>query len=211
MARQVAKLTTPAKPDWGQLGPAMRALPNSQWREFVHAFVTCPLKPSRSGNVYGRHVYAARKANFGKGSTPANLGKLAWKMANDERCVAAIAEETQKYFRSFHPAAVAAYGDLIRDRTHKDHGRAVMRAIDSIDPIVSKQDISVTHKVTDLDQEGLEELRALRELGVSREKMLEQFGGNGLARLERLEAADMARRANEAKVIDGREIEAPHG
>ena len=50
-------------------------------------------------------------------------------------------------------------------------------------------------------------LRALRQLGVSREKMVETFGGNGLARLERLEAADMARRATEAKIIEGEVIE----
>ena len=42
--------------------------------------------------------------------------------------------------------------------------------------------------------------------------MIETFGGNGLARLERLEATDIARRANEATVIDAKVIEAqPHG
>jgi hypothetical protein len=37
--------------------------------------------------------------------------------------------------------------------------------------------------------------------------MVETFGGNGLARLEALEAADTLRRANEAKVIDGEVVE----
>jgi hypothetical protein len=42
----------------------------------------------------------------------------------------------------------------------------------------------------------------LRQLGTSRDKLVELFGGNGLARLERLEAADIARRADQAKVIE---------
>jgi hypothetical protein len=92
--------------------------------------------------------------------------------------------------------------NMIRDPQHRDHGRAVLALLDRVDPIVSKQNIEVTHRLIDPDQEALEELRALRQLGVSREKMIENFGGNGLARLERLESADMARRASEAKVID---------
>ena len=54
--------------------------------------------------------------------------------------------------------------------------------------------------------QALEELRALRQIGATREKLLELFGGNGLARLERLEAADLARRAAEAKMIEGEVI-----
>jgi hypothetical protein len=49
-------------------------------------------------------------------------------------------------------------------------------------------------------------LRALRSLGTVREKLLELFGGNGLARLERLEAADNARRVD-AKIIEGEATE----
>ena len=49
--------------------------------------------------------------------------------------------------------------------------------------------MSVTHRVTlSADEEMLEELKALRNLGTSREKMLEIFGGNMLPRLEQLEA-----------------------
>ena len=42
-----------------------------------------------------------------------------------------------------------------------------------------------------------------RSLGTSRDKLLELFGGNGLARLERLEAEDMEHRATSAKIIEG--------
>jgi hypothetical protein len=185
----------PAKPDWGQLGPAMRALPNDEWRAFCHELVTGP--PG-----HGRYARAARATGFGKGSTKTNLAKIAWRMAHDERMIAAIAEESRKYLRGAHPEAVAALLNMIRDDEHRDHGRAVLSLLDRVDPVVSKQNIEVTHKIIDPDQEALEELRALRQLGVSREVMIQTFGGNGLSRLERLEAADVARRANEAKVIN---------
>jgi hypothetical protein len=190
----------PAKrEDWGQLGPAMRALPNDQWRKFCYSLVT-------GAPGHGRYARAARVAGFGAGSTPTNQAKIAWRMAHDDRMIAAITEESRKYLRGAHPEAVAALLNMIRDEDHRDHGRAVLSLLDRVDPVISKQNIEVTHKIIDADEEALEELRALRQLGVSREKMIENFGGNGLARLERLETADMARRAVEAKVIDGEVI-----
>ncbi|MET4345515.1 hypothetical protein [Bradyrhizobium sp. RT9a] len=201
MARAKQKaVAAPAKPDWGQLGPAMRALPNDQWRAFCHELVTG--KPG-----HGRYARAARAAGFGKESTTTNVAKIAWRLAHDERMLAAIAEESRKYLRGSHPEAVAALLAMIRNSGHRDHGRAVLSLLERTDPVVSKQTIDITHRVIDPDQEALEELRALRQLGVSREKMVETFGGNGLARLERLEAADMARRASEAKLIEGNLIE----
>jgi hypothetical protein len=203
MSRAMAKrkgAKDPAKPDWGQLGPAMRALPNDQWRAFCHALVT-----GLPG--HGRYARAARAAGFGKGSKPSTLGKQAWQIAHDERMIAAITEESRKYLRGAHPEAVNALHNMIRDPEHRDHGRAVLALLDRVDPIVSKQNIEVTHRILDPDQEALEELQALRQLGTSREKLLELFGGNGLARLERLEGAEMARRADAAKLIDGNVIE----
>jgi hypothetical protein len=145
--------------------------------------------------------------NLARARTPANQAKIAWRLAHDDRMIAAIAEMSRQYLRGAHPEAVSALHNMIRDSSHRDHGRAVLALLDRVDPIVSKQNIEVTHRVIDPDEEALEELRALRQLGVSREKMVETFGGNGLARLERLEAADTARRANDAKIIDGEVIE----
>jgi hypothetical protein len=75
------------------------------------------------------------------------------------------------------------------------------------DPLESHQTIDVIHKHVDRDQEEIEELRAVRQLGAPREKLIELFGGNRLARLEALEAADTAQRARDAKVIDGDAVE----
>jgi hypothetical protein len=185
--------------DWGQLSTEMRALPNDQWRTMALALVA-----GRSG--HGRLAAAARKAGFAKGSTNSNLAKVAWKIAHDDRMIAAVAVESRRLMRAGHPEAVNTLYDIMRDPTHRDRARVAMAFVDRADPIVTKQDISVTHRHIDPDQEALEELRALRHLGTPREKLLSLFGHNGLDRIEALEAADTSRRAETARVIEGRVV-----
>jgi hypothetical protein len=181
----------------------MRALPNPRWRAFVEFYLLEP--PGR-----GAQTAAARRAGFGKPtSTAQSMALIAWRLMRDDRIIAAIAEESRKLLRAGAPEAVKALHNLVRDPEHKDHARAVAMLLDRSDPIETKQVIDVTHRTVDPDQEALEELRALRQLGTERPKLLELFGHNGLDRLEMLEAADTARRAAAAKVIEGEVIE--HG
>jgi hypothetical protein len=185
--------------DFGNWGPAMRALPNDGWREFVYRLAR--EKPRR-----GALVAAARAAGFCKGSTPAIAAKLAWKMAHDERAIAAITEESKKILRVAFPEGANALLNLVRDPEHREHGRAIGLLLERVFPAETRHSVEVVHKVVDPDQEALEELRALRLLDTPREKLLTLFGHNGLDRIERLEMADNFRRANEAKVIDGEVI-----
>ncbi|MGH6677632.1 MAG: hypothetical protein ACREDL_01520, partial [Bradyrhizobium sp.] len=199
-ARQkAAAVPAKAKPDWGQMSPELRALPNEAWRTFCHALVTGP-------GGHGKYAAAARAAGLGKDSTTTNIAKLAWKIAHDDRMIAAIASESRRYLRAGHAQAVNALYMIAEDPKNPNQMRAISEILSRTDPVVSKQDISVVHKIVDPDHEALEELRALRQIGATREKLIELFGGNGLARLERLEAADMARRATEAKLIEGEVI-----
>jgi phage terminase small subunit len=185
---------------WGELGPAMRAL-NDRYRAFVEFYLL--EKPGR-----GAQTAAARRAGFGTPRTTAlSMAQIAYRLMRDERIVAAIAEESRKLLRAGAPDAVKALRNMVNDPAHKDHARAVAMLLDRSDPIVTHQQIDVTHKHVDPDTEAIEELRALRQLGTSREKLIELFGGNGLARLEVLEAADAAQRAQSAKVIEGKVID----
>jgi hypothetical protein len=178
------------KPDWGQLGPMMRALPNDRWREFVYEYANGP--PG-----HGALTAAARAAGFGKKSTPTNLAKIAWKISRDDRFIAAVAECSRKIVRAGAPEVANALLALVRNPAHKDHGRALQMLLDRADPIETRSHhtVDVTHKIEDLDREAIEELRALRQVGTSREKLLELYGPNGLDRIEALEAAH-------AKIID---------
>jgi phage terminase small subunit len=184
---------------WGELGPAMKAL-NEKQRAFVRALVTG--KPG-----HGSLTRAYRKAGYGKHSKAATQAKEAHHLSRDERIIAAIAEETKKVIRVGHPEAVTALFSMIRNPEHRDHARAVMAVIDRCDPAVTKHSVDVVHRHEDPDRVALEELKALRELGATRQKLLDLYGPNGLDRLEALEAADMAQRAAAAKIIDGRVIE----
>jgi hypothetical protein len=188
--------------DWGQLGPAMQALPNEKWRAFCYHMTT--LKPG-----HGLLTRACRAAGFGKNSTPTNLAKLAWRLSHDERVIAAVAEESKKVIRLGHPEAAAAVLNLIRNPRHRDHMRAVDAVLSRADPIEShsRHNIEVLHRTIDPDREALEELRALRHLGTPRETLLRLFGHNGLDRIEALEAADTSRRADSAKVVEGKVVE----
>jgi hypothetical protein len=189
------------KQDWGELGPAMKALPNARWRAFVEFYLL--EKPGR-----GAQTNAARRAGFGNArSTPLVMAQTALRLMRDERMIAAIAEEARKILRAGAPEAAKALLELVRNPEHKDHARGIGMVLARTDPEITRHDLQVTHKIIDEDQESLEELRALRHLGTSREKLLELFGGNGLARLEKLEAAEQERRAMNAKVIDGEAIE----
>jgi hypothetical protein len=190
------------KEEFGRLGPAMKALPNDKWRAFVRALVT-------DTKGYGAITRSARAAGFGKANTrPSSLSKQAHDLSRDDRVIAAIAEESRKVIRVGHPEAVTALFSMVRDPAHRDHARAVAMVIDRCDPVVTKHSVDVVHRHEDPDRIALEELKALRQLGATRDKLLEFFGPNGLDRLEALETVEAAQRATSAKVIehDAREL-----
>jgi phage terminase small subunit len=187
--------------DWPQLGQAMNSLPNNKWRNFVEFYIL-------EGPGHGAQTNAARRAGFGKSTTkPLYMARIASRLMADPRMQAAIAEEARKIVRGGAPEAARALLNLIRNPQHRDHARGIAMLLARTDPEVARHDISVTHKVIDEDEEARQELAALRALGTTREKLLELYGANGLARLEAQEAAETARRASQAKVIDGEVIE----
>src|SRR5262245_55333734 len=192
---------------WGEMGPAMKALPNDRWRAFVEFYLLATYE-NRNKDNHGAQAAAARAAGFGKPTTkPSAMAHMAWRLMRDDRMIAAIAEESRKYLRSIAPEAAKAVLAGIRNPECKDHGRFVAMALDRADPVQTHHTMEVTHRHVDPDVEALEELRALRQLGTSQQKLLELFGANGLDRLEALEAVDTARRAAAAKIIDGEVID----
>ena len=187
--------------DFGQLGPAMRALPNNRWRAFVEFYLL--EKPG-----YGAQADAARKAGFGHARTsPLNMARIASRLMRDDRMIGAIAEEARKMLRGGAPDAVKALLSLVRNPDAKDHARGIAMILARTDPEVQQHDLHVTHRIADPDQEALEELRAARALGATREKLIELFGGNYYPKLERLEAAEQERQAVGAKIIDAEAVE----
>ncbi len=147
-------MTATEQPEnWGELGPAMRAL-NERQRLFVRALLL--EKPG-----YGSATRAYRKAGYGPTSKAATQSKEAHKMLRDDRIIAGIAEESKKVIRGIgHAEAVSALLNMIRHPEHRDHARAVDMIMRRVDPEVNKYTVDVTHHVADPDREALEELRA---------------------------------------------------
>jgi hypothetical protein len=138
------------KEETGQLGEAMRKLPNNRWRAFVEFYLL--EKPGR-----GAQTAAARRAGFGTPkSTAQSMSLIAWRLIQDDRIIAAIAEESKKLLRAGAPEAVKALQNTIRDPTHKDHAKAVAMALDRTDPITMKHLVDVTHRHVTLDDEAVE-------------------------------------------------------
>jgi phage terminase small subunit len=175
----------------------MRAL-SPRWRAFVEFFLM-------ESPGHGAATAAARRAGFGSQSSPLVCAQLASKLLHDSRILEALAEEAKKIVRAGAPEAAQALINLVRDPTHREHGRAVSMLLARTDPEITRNDINVTHRIVDPDTEAIEELRALRQLGTPREKLLELFGPNGL---ERVEALELVRRSEQARVIEG---EVVHG
>jgi hypothetical protein len=81
--------------EYGELGPAMRALPNNRWRAFVEFYVFASFTNGRKNN-FGAQAEAARKAGFGDARTrPKTLAQIGWKLTRDDRMIAAIGEESR--------------------------------------------------------------------------------------------------------------------
>jgi phage terminase small subunit len=177
----------------------MRELTDIQRRFVRHYIAEVAVKP------HGAQTRAARAAGYKNNKY---LNRTAHDLLHDparsERVIAAINEECRKLLRVGQPEAVAALYGVIRDPTHRDHMRAVALVLDRTDPLVTKHTIDVTHRNEDPDREGLEQLKALRKVGATREKLLELHGPNGLDRLEALEAVELAQRSTAAKVIEHR-------
>jgi phage terminase small subunit len=159
------------------MGPAMVSLANDRQRAFVDALFAVP--PG-----HGAMAAAARVAGYEQ-STPHVLTATANRLMRDPKIQAAIAEETKRRLRAAGPAAVKAIEEIIADPSHRDRLKASMAVIERHDPVTQRIEGKIEHMHTiDHEAEALNQLRTLRALNVTREKLIEVFGEFGLQRLE---------------------------
>ena len=119
----------PLEPIDAKDGPAMLALPTDRHRAFVRA-----LYMVRPG--WGASVKAAKQAGFGTPTSSAqSWATIASRLRHDERILAAIAEEDQKYIRSSAPRALNALARLIENPKAKDHARGIAMVLDRTNPV----------------------------------------------------------------------------
>ncbi len=136
----------PLEPVDAKDGPAMLALPTDRHRAFVRALYT--VRPG-----HGARVKAAKLAGFGtRQSSPQSMATIASRLSHDERVLAAIAEEDQKFIRSSAPRAMGALSRLIENPHAKDHARGIAMVLDRTMPLETvvnvRRDVTPAFKTT---------------------------------------------------------------
>jgi hypothetical protein len=132
----------PLEPVDAKDGPAMLALPTDRHRAFVRALYT--VRPG-----HGARVKAAKLAGFGTPQSSAqSMATIASRLSHDERVLAAIAEEDQKFIRSSAPRAMGALSRLIETPSAKDHARGIAMVLDRTMPLETVSTLKVQHDAT---------------------------------------------------------------
>lgn len=176
-----------------ELGPKMLALSERE-RAFVWYYVI----------EQETQTEAARKAGYADNGSLGDNAKSSIRVrAHDlmhrERVLEAIDEVGRQAFRGLLAPAIAAVKRIIENPKHPDHSKVVAATLNRLG-LVEKTGVEVsvngTIAVNHTDA-AVSDLKALRELGVSREKLIEMFGFSGLSRYE--------------KMLDEREGRAPRG
>ena len=160
----------------------MRALPNDMWRAAAVArFVV-------KGGKRGRNTAAVRVAGFGNAegtTTPNSMKNIAFRIFHDPRMLEALHELGEQFLKHGVPDAINAVYEIMDDKRSRgaDRLKAAQIFIDRAHPVESLHRVTVEHKI-DYQRQALEELAAFRRLGVSREKLAEIYGRDGLFFLE---------------------------
>jgi hypothetical protein len=181
--------------DEPRMGPAMAALPRESWREFVRQlFFQQP--------GHGNHTRALRAVpSLCKGrQDPKYHRQAAYRLMQDPRIQAAVAEEAANFIRMTGPSAAQMLNRLVLDPQHRDHARGIAMILDRVAPIETRHVVDVRHHRT-LDEEAIEALKTLRAMNAPKEQLVAFFGEAGLRRYEGL-LADKAK-----PVIEGEEVE----
>jgi phage terminase small subunit len=148
----------PLEPIDAQDGPAMLALSTDRHRAFVRALYT--VRPG-----WGASVKAAKQAGFGTPTSSAqSWATIASRLRHDDRILAAIAEEDQKYIRSSAPRAMSALARLIEDPKAKDHARGIAMILDRTNPVEQLHTVKHEHDVTANAMNTAQTLKRIAEL-----------------------------------------------
>ena len=139
------------------LGPAMRALPSDQMRDFVRLLVTGNYNGTEAAEIAG---YSASSRNV--------LNAKASDLNRDPRIQAALREECLKVIATHGPKAIATLVEIASNPRAADRDR-IKAATELLNrgglSSVTKHDVSVTVSVTDAEKDR-EILALATELGL---------------------------------------------
>lgn len=179
--------------------------------ELGDAMQACSVRERRFAYLLGTGICetasdAARQAGYVDNDNGA-IRVRGHQLLHRERVARAIEEVARKEFRALLLPTIAAMRRLLTSPDHPDHARSVATMLSRLgfgEKNVTEVNVSGTVVVNHTD-EAIADLRRLKALGVSREKLIETFGHSGLGRYEKMLAA------LDAKVIEHQPDETPPG
>jgi phage terminase small subunit len=173
----ISKAVAPVDDDLS-MSPEMAALTRMQ-----RAFIDCLFAKAGDGKLLSKAA-CARAAGYSPNGDAHAHNAQAQKLLADPRIQGALQAETRRRLRTMGPEAVQAIDQIMTDPHHKDRLKAANLIIERVDPQTTRLEATVTHEVNH-HLDALNELRALKALGVSQAKLEELYGYTGLQKLER--------------------------
>lgn len=159
-----------------ELGPKMQACSDRE-RAFIWHYLT---------DAQGNGAEAARLAGYSDHLEAAKV--QACRQLQKERVLQAMEEVGRQQFRSLLGPALVRTRRLLENPDHPDHSKMLQSMLSRLG--FSERtgvDVNVRGEVTmNHTDAAVDDLRKLRALGVSRDKLLEVFGHSGLGRYERM-------------------------
>lgn len=138
----------------------------------------------------------SRRAGYGDAESDAAYhASCGWRESHRDKIIAALVEITKLQVRAMAPDAIQALKEIVNTKGEPARLRAVSLILSRVDPEITKTDINVKVEVVDHTAEAVQQLRILRDLGTTHEKLEDFFGHSGLQHYERLLAEDDAKRA----------------
>jgi len=92
------------------------------------------------------------------------MATIASRLPHDERVLAAIAEEDQKFIRSSAPRAIGALSRLIENPNAKDHARGIAMVLDRTMPVETQHTVKVQHDTTENFKNAAQVMARISEL-----------------------------------------------
>ena len=134
------------------------------------------------------HAQAARDAGYGneEGTTsPASFARIAHRTLTRPRVVDALMEQMKVSVRSLAPEVMRTLRDTLNGGDATQRAKVALNLLERYQPTTQRIDAHHTVEIVDHRKDALEQLRAAKMLGASREKLIEVFGFSGLPMLER--------------------------
>jgi hypothetical protein len=181
------------------LGPKLAALDK---RRQIFAF-TYGSGIAQSAREAARLAGYSDPALSATGKPSNSLGSRAHQLLHEPAIIEAIEEVAAREFRNLIPLIIGGAKQILLDPKHRDYAKTVLSLLARLGYAEKTSvDVNVSGEVTvNHTDAAVEDLRRLKELGVSRERLLESFGAIGLDRYERL----LAERT--PKLIEGSAVE----